>query len=140
MSLDSGLYRILNADRPVGRARVETLDLAPKAVFARTDDEDTVWVVEALPGGLHKLYAKGAPVAADGGRPAGPLVALLVRQEHAGEWELSPVDGTKTGYEVRSREGLVWLAPAGGEHGQIEVLPSLDSLDRTTFVFDRVDA
>ncbi|MFF7456445.1 I66 family serine proteinase inhibitor [Kitasatospora sp. NPDC008115] len=139
MTLDSGLYRIRNAGQPVGRARTEVFDLSPKAVFARTDDEDAIWIAEALPGGRHRLYAKRAPTGVENNEPAGPLVALLVQQEYAEEWELTPVDGTADGYEVRSRRGVVWLAPADGEHGRIEVLPALDNLDRSTFVFERVD-
>ncbi|MFF8772989.1 I66 family serine proteinase inhibitor [Kitasatospora sp. NPDC015120] len=138
MTLESGPYRIRNAGRPVGRARTETFDLAPKAVFAATDDENAVWIAEALPGGRHRLYAKRAPTGIGNNAPAGPLVALLVGQEHAEEWELTAVDGTAGGYEVRSRQGVVWLAPAEGVHGPVEVLPALDDLDRSTFVFERV--
>ncbi|MER7703743.1 I66 family serine proteinase inhibitor [Kitasatospora sp. NPDC097605] len=141
MSLDSGLYTIHNGEDPVGRALYETLDLSPKAVFNKTDDPDAVWVVEALPNGRHKLYAKGAPTAVEDNAPAGPVVALLIHQQDAEEWELAAVDEAAGTYRVRSSQGSVWLVPEPGKHGRIETLPipGDDTGSATVFTFKQVD-
>ncbi|GAA1393202.1 hypothetical protein GCM10009639_25990 [Kitasatospora putterlickiae] len=141
MSLDSGLYTIRNGEDLVGRALYETLDLSPKAVFNKTDDPDALWVVEVLPNGRYKLYAKGAPTAVENNMPAGPVVALLIQQQDAEEWELAAVDQAAGTYQVRSSLGSVWLVPEPGKHGPIETLPvpGDDTGSPTVFTFEKVD-
>ncbi|MER6361985.1 I66 family serine proteinase inhibitor [Kitasatospora sp. NPDC001527] len=140
MSLESGLYTIHNGEDPVGRALHETRDLSPKAVFNRTDDPEAVWVVEALPNGRYKLYAKGAPTAVENSAPAGPVVALLIQQADAEEWELATVDRAGGTYRVVSSQGAVWLVTEPGEHGQIQTLPIPGGdAGATVFTFKRVD-
>nr|BFD90508.1 hypothetical protein KitaXyl93_18680 [Kitasatospora sp. Xyl93] len=135
--LESGLYTIQNGGARIGRARHEALDLSPKTVFANTDDQDAVWVVEACPGNRYRLYAKGAPTAVEDLKPAGPLVSLLLDQGDATEWELTPVDGLPATYRIKSPQGSSWTVLEPGRRSPIEVIPVLDG--STAFTFEKVD-
>lgn len=135
--LESGLYTIQNGDAKIGRARHEALDLAPKAVFADTDDQDPVWVVEAYPNNRYRLYAKGAPTAVEDLGPAGPLVSLLLDQGDATEWELIPVPGVPDTYRIKSPHGSSWTVLEPGKQSQIEVIPVLEG--STAFTFEKID-
>ncbi|GAA3018388.1 I66 family serine proteinase inhibitor [Kitasatospora sp. NPDC006786] len=135
--LESGLYTIQHGDARIGRARHEALDLSPKAVFADTDDQDAVWVVEAHPDNRYRLYAKGAPTAVEDLGPAGPLVSLLLDQGDAPEWELIPVDGTPNTYRIASPHGSSWTVLEPGRRSPIEVIPVLEGA--TAFTFEKLD-
>ncbi|MET8539081.1 I66 family serine proteinase inhibitor [Kitasatospora sp. NPDC004799] len=134
--LESGLYTIRSGDATIGRARHEALDLSPKAVFAHTDDQDAVWVVEAYPDDRYRLYAKGAPTAVADLGPAGPLVSLLLDQGDAPEWKLVPVDGAPATYRITSPQGSSWTVLEPGKQSQIEVIPVLEG--STAFTFRRI--
>ncbi|MFF2611550.1 I66 family serine proteinase inhibitor [Kitasatospora sp. NPDC058046] len=134
--LESGLYTIRSGDARIGRARHEALDLSPKAVFANTDDQDAVWLVEAYPNNHYRLYAKGAPTAVEDLQPAGPLVSLLLDQGDAPEWELIPVDGVPDTYRIKSPQGSSWTVLEPGRQSRIEVIPVLEG--STAFTFARI--
>ncbi|MFC8532493.1 I66 family serine proteinase inhibitor [Streptomyces sp. NPDC057249] len=141
MHLDSGVYKIHNGGDMVGRARNETMDLSPKPVFNKTDDEDATWTVEPLPNGRYMLYVKEGPAAVGDGRPTKDVVSLVQGGQDAVEWELHPVDGTDGRYRIMSPEGGVWAVSEPGKHCRIGVLPAgSENGDSTTFTFTSVES
>ncbi|MFE6052269.1 I66 family serine proteinase inhibitor [Kitasatospora sp. NPDC056446] len=132
--LDSGLHVITAGTALVGRALLETKDLSPKAVFHGTEDQDAIWIVEALPNGRYNLYSKGAPAGVEDRKPAGPVVTFLIDQADAVEWELAPVADTPKAYRIISPQGAAWTVADPGEPGRIEALP----VQGDVFTFTRI--
>ncbi|PFH47491.1 hypothetical protein AMATHDRAFT_6673 [Amanita thiersii Skay4041] len=117
-SLQTGHYFIYNGDDLVGRSLHEDRSLLPKHIFNKTDDKEPQWTVEALPHGRYKLYAKGAPT----GVEKNHVVAFLIDQAKAEEWNIKPVHGLKGEYEISSSLNAFWEVSEPGKHSPINVV------------------
>lgn len=72
--------------------------MAPKSVFAKTEDPRTGWILERLSNGKYYLYIGGAPVADE----KSFLVALLIGREPKVKWELEELESGLIRYGIES--------------------------------------
>lgn len=132
---ESGVYVISNRGTRVGRTLRERRHR--RYVFSRTDDGDSLWLVQALPNGRSKLHTRGDPVGVQGNGPTGLLLAVHSAAD-AAEWELMPVAGVACTYRIAEPRGALWVTTHPRKRARISVLPVIQR-GSSTFTFRRVE-
>ncbi|GJJ07988.1 hypothetical protein Clacol_002195 [Clathrus columnatus] len=133
MSLKSGYYTLRIGNNLVGRSfKTEDYSLLPKPIYNATDDVESTWQIESLPGGLYRLRNFDAPIATIEGRLEAIVSPDVDENEKKFQWMITPEshNGEETLYNITTPSGDAWYIMSD-KFSPAQILLSGDALKST---------